>query len=524
MNFVYTDDSMTRSETSHSCLLLGLAALTWTLAVAALEFSYVTADADLWGHIYFGADHWQTGKLRETDSYSFTANGQPWINHEWLAELIFYLVYHIFGDAGLLLGKLLLGLTVVLMVWRMSTRQAFNPLVGAAVFTVVVFTMKPGFMIRPQLFSFLLFTVELAIFHEYRRGKHSWMAGLPVLMGLWPNLHGGFLLGGLLAGFFIFTESVGALRRGNKQQALTLWGWGLAGALATLLNPYGIGLHRFLIYTLLLPRSITEWAPVPFQGFEYAGFKILCTLSLAALWMRRRNFLLDWEALTITAVGFAAMRQQRHMVFFGIITAPFLVEIFSCRLQCFVRNNSKLKISTMTVALISTAFFVVSGVYAFKAVERYQRCGLKIIVNPEEYPLQAMAFLKANDFKGNLLVSFNWGEYAIWQLYPQCRVSIDGRFRTVYPQSVIDDHFLKGDDADGWRRTLSKYPADILLVPQQPFFQNLIKEKGPWVYVYSDSLSMVFVRDLPHNRMMIDRIKQGLMKYSGLDWKPYFPG
>jgi hypothetical protein len=200
------------------------------------------------------------------------------------------------------------------------------------------------------------------------------------------------------------------------------------------------------------------------------------------------------------------------------------VDVFSQRLQCFIRANPKFKLSSLAMVLIGVVFFVAAGGYVFKTVERYHRCGLKIIVNPEEYPLQAMAFLKANEFQGNLLVSFNWGEFAIWHLYPKCKVSIDGRFRTVYPQNVIDDHFIKGNDADGWQRTLSKYPADILLVPQQPFFQNLIQEKGPWVYVYSDSLSIIFVRDMPHNRIMIDRIKQGIMQYSGLDWKPYFPG
>ena len=347
---------MADCQIQHENPLLFRAVWLWMLAVAILEFSYVTADPDLWGHIYFGADHWQTGGLRRADPYSFTANGLPWINHEWLAELIFYLVYYILGDAGLLLGKLLLGLTVVLMVWRMSTRQGFHPLVAAAVFTAAVFTMKPGFMIRPQLFSFLLFTVELAIFHAYRQGRRTWMAGLPIVMALWVNLHGGFLVGGLLAGLFILTESTEALRIGDKQQALTLWVWGLAGALATLLNPYGIGLHRLLLYTLSLPRSITEWAPVSLPCLEFAGFKILGLFVLVALWIQRRN-LFHWEALAITTIGIAAMRQQRHMVFFGIIAVPFLVDVFSRRLQRFGRDNSKFKLSAMAVTPDQHGFF-----------------------------------------------------------------------------------------------------------------------------------------------------------------------
>ena len=39
------------------------------VAVAALEFSYVTAAPDLWGHIYFGADQWKSDALKHTDLY-----------------------------------------------------------------------------------------------------------------------------------------------------------------------------------------------------------------------------------------------------------------------------------------------------------------------------------------------------------------------------------------------------------------------------------------------------------------------
>ena len=84
---------------------------------AVYFFSFITADPDLWGHIKFGEDLWLNGKLVRFDPYSFTAYGQPWINHEWLTELIFYCIYFYLGDSGLLFGKLAIGIGVVAILY-----------------------------------------------------------------------------------------------------------------------------------------------------------------------------------------------------------------------------------------------------------------------------------------------------------------------------------------------------------------------------------------------------------------------
>jgi len=39
------------------------------------------------------------------------------------------------------------------------------------------------------------------------------------------------------------------------------------------------------------------------------------------------------------------------------------------------------------------------------------------------------------------VVNFNWAQYAIAGLSPHSTVAFDGRFRTCYPQEVVDMHF-----------------------------------------------------------------------------------
>jgi hypothetical protein len=63
------------------------------------------ADADLWGHLAFGPRHRATSQPIQSDNYSFTAD-RPWINHEWLSEVVFFSVYRIAGAPGLIAFKL----------------------------------------------------------------------------------------------------------------------------------------------------------------------------------------------------------------------------------------------------------------------------------------------------------------------------------------------------------------------------------------------------------------------------------
>ena len=60
-----------------TALLLGLAAC-----------SSNVADPDLWGHIQYGREVIQSGQLPRTATWTYVAEGTPWVNHEIIAELL----------------------------------------------------------------------------------------------------------------------------------------------------------------------------------------------------------------------------------------------------------------------------------------------------------------------------------------------------------------------------------------------------------------------------------------------------
>lgn len=83
------------------------------------------------------------------------------------------------------------------------------------------------------------------------------------------------------------------------------------------------------------------------------------------------------------------------------------------------------------------------------------------------YPTGAVDYLKANHFRGNLLTPFYAGAYVSWEMYPQVKVSLDGRYEVAYQEQVMPEHncFL-GGEAEWWK-FLEKYPTDAVLIHVQ---------------------------------------------------------
>ena len=153
------------------------------------------ADADLWGHLRFGLETLSTGRLAETDPYSYTAAGAAWTNHEWLSELVFAACYRAGGACGLILLRgVLLALTFG-AVGVIVARRRLSPTATLALALFGITFLPEFYRIRPQMFTYTAFAWLIVACDAYRAGRRWVLAGLPVLFGLWCNFHAGFVAG-----------------------------------------------------------------------------------------------------------------------------------------------------------------------------------------------------------------------------------------------------------------------------------------------------------------------------------------
>jgi len=104
-----------------------------TFEVYAYAFAFIFAsrqlsDPDFWWHLKTGEYIVKTLRFPRVDFYSFTLPGKPWVAHEWLSEVIFYLVYSRVGPYALIF---IFTALIVLAFGIVFRRLAVHPFIKA---------------------------------------------------------------------------------------------------------------------------------------------------------------------------------------------------------------------------------------------------------------------------------------------------------------------------------------------------------------------------------------------------------
>ena len=484
-------------------------------------FSFNTADPDLWGHLMFGKDILANNSIPRMDIYSYTAYGMDWINHEWLSELLMYGIFNLVGSPGLLVGKTIIGLLIVTALSVISFNRKSRTLSYGIVFVLCIFIMSPGFMTRPQLMTFLFTSFFLLVFHLYFEKSINLLWTLPLIMILWVNSHGGFLIGLGMFPVIVVCEIISFLKRSDEKHRFpNLILWLILTEASIFINPYGLSILTFLYESLSVPRSISEWSPIEIFNFSHLRFKILAFSTVISIFLAKKKNR-TWEIVIIGIAMVYAFLHQRHTPIFAIVVAPFLSEKLS-EIEKGIRFENKIQ-STISYILLNIFIIFLIGYQVSGTAGKYLRTGFNIIVDPLIYPVHAVRFLKENRIKGNVLLPFEWGEYVIWKLYPDNRVSIDGRFRTVYPEDILDDHLQKLNDSGRFEDVLDKYPTDILLIPRKLYFKDLNSFQERWVYAYSDQAALIFFKNNNKMQQYIDKIRKKSITRPDQEISIYFP-
>ncbi len=421
------------------------------LSVAFMMFR-TTGDPDLWGHVRFGQDMLTHGTILLPDTYSFTAD-RTWINHEWLAELLMAFAFDRLGSAGLNLLRIATIASVLVLVWVASQRIAERRRVMLVAACALGIYLR-AYPIRPQIFSLLMFASLLTLLAraDDQRSVRP-LLGVPVLMAVWVNLHGGWVVG---LGFFALWSAMSAATNGEYRGAI-IGVFGLACA-ATLLNPYGVGLWHFLADTVRVERPlIGDWQPL------YTLPALFWTSYLAALAIfaiaARSSTQDQWVRVAMAAsLGLMAIRVSRLDAFFALASV-FLAAAVLPKSEV-VPERSRHASGSPVLAVVLACCLVIVG---YLGVARVVSVPVAENMVPDS---NVATYVRDAKLKGHVLTWFNWGEYSIWHFGPELKVSMDGRRETVYSAEVVAAHldFYFGA-SDTWRYA-EAINADYVWIPK----------------------------------------------------------
>ncbi len=503
------------------------------LLLALAPNSLLNSDGDTAHHLAVGRQILTTGTLTRTDLFSAPHFGRPWLNWEWLADLLFAAANSLLGLNGVavMAAALIAGTLYGLCRWCMA--RGLHPVPTLVLGLLAATTSEIHWLARPHLFSFTLLLLVLYYLEEYRTGRipARRLAFIPPLMTLWANLHPAFVIGLVFCGAYwlgAVIETVGwgprvtleratqnavtgsagrpTVRRtqaGARTQVRAYTWTGVVAAAATVINPYGIGLHLHIIEFLrnpLLTRIIVEYQPPDFSRPITWPFAVLLLLGIglvATNWRRvpATHLLLlgAWSGLALQAV--------RNVFQFSLITPALLAPLVISRLnravaapRLLARYGSPLRyklgvpwLFAGTLAGLVTTAALGGWVGPWQVLHAHW--------TEPPFPIRAAATLTTPDApSGPMFNDMTWGGYLLYQFYPQRQIFIDGQ-QDAYGLTLSRDYLTIAGTAPGWDTLLDQYGiAWVIEPPSSPLVAALRAQPTRWRETYRDSTAVILRR------------------------------
>jgi hypothetical protein len=477
------------------------------IAVFILTFFTHMPDFDLWARLAVGSIVFQTGHVLKHDIFSYLPTKALWVDHEWGSGVVLYGFVRLFGDHGLFLAKGLLLYAIFLMVLKTigagENKKSPSPLY----FVLLGYALFPGIaaLVRSQMFTTLFFSIWIYTLETIRRGGKRLLWIFPVSMLFWVNMHGGFVAG---IGLVLLYALGDLLNRKSLRPYLWI---GLSILPMVLINPYGFALVRSMVEAYLMPRPfIPEWNPISLSGpyqiilglrvHHLAGFMLLAVMTAAAglrsILRRERP---DWtRGVVLIGLFVLGARHQRHIVFFVLAAASLFHGQLDGLLDPLRRTVAKLFPKPGAKIQTGARWGLAYGLPALLFILIIPKLTYQVNINYRQFPVGSLEFIKQNGLSGNLATAFDWGSYASWKLYPQCKVMLDGRYEEVYPDDVFDVAIRFAVRKDPWWEALTRYPTDIVVLPKAFYSRMDLRQLPDWRPVYEDFVSVVL---LPRDKL-----------------------
>ena len=465
-------------------------------------------DPDLGWHLKAGEEVVKTGQINQINHYNYILEeNNTWVNHEWLSDSILFLIYSNYNYFTLniifaLLMCIILGIAHNFIVKNFTLdRKSIVTLLPF--FTLGLIACQPSLGVRVQELTILFLLLELIVIYKFeneslKNNKKSWkkLIPLPIIIGLWANMHGGFLLGVFILYFYLaikiaeliifnlkskyfFVNKISSFFNFNKKlkarELKMFLYFAVTSSLFTLINPYGLELFDFLssYKNNAYLKIIGEWLPQyqePFLYWQilYIGIIIASLLVSFLMYKNKKEINSLWHLVLILFFIVLAIKSRRHFPLLFISSLPFLSSFIYDEIKETIRN---IKIGRTVIDVFIKAYLSFVFLFVFLLLAT----SIKVIKNPftyycQKYPCQALEFIK-NDPKissARIFNSYGWGGYLIHQ-WPEKKIFIDGRLPQIKikDHSYLEEYLLFFKDEQSIKQKIEEYQIELFLLEKR---------------------------------------------------------
>ena len=508
---------MPRVTIDHLWLIVPAALVVWRGLLQPVRL------LDFWWHLKAGEVIVTSGSIPRTEDFSFTAAGHTSIPHCWLAQALYYLGYCVGGLPLLIACNVALLLGAFLLVFCLCLEDSGSGRSGVVSGMLAAISLALFSGMRPHVFSFVL----LASFHwillSYRGRLRDWLWALPLLMALWVNLHGAFIIGWGLCVLILVCEALRRLTSISQSDVLSgrelakLGAVVLVTSIAILLNPEGYGILGFVrTFGNSKYDFVLEWQVPRINSLEgilifYGPFFV----SLVVLFWTRQRIDLTELGIFLTFAAFG-LSSYRNGVWFSLVSAPIVarhlrtipVGEYLARLK---RNRFTGTMARLTIIwkdapnpryglnLAIAAFMVLITVVVSPWV--YPTLGLRPSHSgllEKETPVGAMDYLAQHQIQGHIFHPQLYGDYLVWRLWPRQRAFFDSQVH-LFGATLLEDYALVFLDRH-WEERLERYDIRFLLLRKDADDNQMMiddaRHSVNWRVLHEDGLSVLFEKCL----------------------------
>jgi len=355
-----------------------------------------------------------------------------------------------------------------------EARRHWRPTIALAVMLALFIVLTPFIVARPHVLAWPILACWTIVLIRAREADRAPPLAAALLMLLWANLHGSFLIGLLLIGPFALEAAMEA-----KWQRTVLLRWAAFGIMSLLLSlatPHGV-------YGLLFPLQVSgmealplikEWLPTPL--LELKGFQIVLLGTIAAaLAMRVRVPL--FRLLLLLGMLYMALEHVRHQAVLGIVAALVLP-------PAFVRDEVEPKkaASGGNAALGAGLLLAVVAIWAVRlALPEARR-------DSPSNPLAAIAAIPPSLRGVPVFNSYSFGGPLILS---RIRPFIDGRADMYGDDFMFEWERIHDGHAAAFERAERRWGIGwTILEPDAPL-TALLDNRGGWRRIYADRWAVV---------------------------------
>jgi hypothetical protein len=446
-------------------------------------------DPDLWWHIKVGQDIFATHRFPESDPFSWTVAGHPWMAYEWLGDVLIGGVAKYTGLLGLEILLFVLASAVISGLYAYATMRSGNCKAGFVSALVLCSLAFASFTLRPQMIGYGFLVLLLIVLERFRQGhtRSLWM--LPPLFLIWVNTHGSFIIGlGVIvvhwaAGLTDLKLSGIEMKKWTSEQRVRLELIFLLCLAELPFTPYGT---RLAVYPFDMAFSqpvnvanILEWQPMP---FNVVGAKLFLAL-LVIFFFAQMAVRPVWRAAEVLLFFTGVVMACLH-VRFVLLFVPFFAPMFATLLARWLPAYERKKDHYILNAALILGLIVAIGYYFPKSADIHRAVA-------KDFPVSAVAYLNQHPVPQPMFNTYNFGGYLV---YSGQKVFIDGRGDLFERGGVFSDYLQTSLIRTGALQVLERYGVQSCLLQHGEPLTVVLAASPGWERVYHDNVSELFVR------------------------------